>query len=78
MAELNLEESNVLLYAVADSCNPQHPLFNDRVAIASTIGAELAIIRLVQHYDPLSAAKMSFGLGVYLGLQYQQLKNLAR
>jgi hypothetical protein len=69
-------ESNILLYAVADTCNPNHPLFNDRVAIEETAGAQLSVERLARVYDPLTACKLSFGLGVYLGLQYNKLNKM--
>lgn len=69
-------ESNILLYAVADTCNPNHPLFKDRLAIEGTVGAQLSIERLAQAYDPLSACRLSFGLGVYLGLQYHKLNKM--
>lgn len=78
MDEGIIAESNNLLTAVADTCNPSNPLFCDRTAIENIAGAELSIIRLVHAYDALSAAKLSFGLGVYLGLQYQQLKSIVR
>ena len=78
MDEGIITESNNLLMAVSNTCNPSNPLYCDRMAIEGIVGAELSIIRLVHAYDPLSAAKLSFGLGVYLGLQYQQLKNIVR
>lgn len=76
MDDQTFVESNILLYAVANTCNPNHPLFKDRLAIEGTVGAQLSIERLARSYDPFTAAKLSFGLGVYLGLQYNKLNKM--
>jgi hypothetical protein len=72
------KEADNILNGVADTCNPNSPLYEDRIAIDNTPGLELALIMLSCHYKNLMLARLAFGIGVYLGLQYQQLKNLSR
>jgi hypothetical protein len=71
-------EADNILNGVADTCNPNSPLFEDRVAIEKTPGLELVLIMLSSQYKQLLLAKLAFGIGVYLGLQHQRLKNLSR
>jgi hypothetical protein len=73
-----LEESNNLLNAVADSCDPKDPIFKDRMAIENMPATEISIKRLANSYEKYKACRLCFGLGVYMGLQYHKLKELEK
>jgi hypothetical protein len=77
--EIIIEAQN-LINAVTESLNPKSSLYKDHFAIEGIKHKDLALqfICMMKQSDPITIAKMSFNMGVYLGLQQRKLKEIER
>jgi hypothetical protein len=73
-----IAEAQSLINAITESLNPKSPFYKEHFAIECIKHKDLALqfICIMKQSDPLTIAKMSFNMGVYLGIQHRKLKEM--